>query len=464
MREKQTQILDIPFPETAELERMVLADAVAAPEALGDIIPMIHPDFFTTTQRRDIWELIVSQYNAGKDTDVWTIGSLVGKPFADEVAPRLSEAGTATGPTAHAQLLRAGAARRRAYFAATVFLQGAMQPGASEQDILTSVEMFSRTVDGPQPLQTEAPLPEVIQQVRESAKLEEKAAAQGESIRIATGFHYIDGVINGGMRPGQLVILAARPSVGKTALMLNIAKNAAVAGYPVQLFSLEMTAEELGERLIFSTGMVRPSQLNHGRTNWEDFDQAEAQLTPLPIYVNEFSKSLDEIVSRLNQNVKAGRCKIAFIDYLSLISDCVDAPSGGVKLYQVITRVTGTLKRVAKRLHIPIVLLCQMNRDQVREKRAPELYDLRDSGSIEQDADIVLMLEPKPDEGRIYAWLRKNRNGKRDVGFVFVPNDTYSSFEEGVPVTELAAPEETTAPPAVDIIPGAQEANNYLPF
>ena len=107
------------------------------------------------------------------------------------------------------------------------------------------------------------------------------------------------------------------------------------------------------------------------------------------------------------------------------------------KLYQIIAKITGDLKAVAKRLGIPIVLLCQLNRDQAREKRAPELFDLRDSGSIEQDADIVIMLEPRYDEGRIFAWLRKNRNGPRDVALVLVPNKTYSAFEEGLPVQEL---------------------------
>ena len=76
--------------------------------------------------------------------------------------------------------------------------------------------------------------------------------------------------------------------------------------------------------------------------------------------------------------------------------------------------------------------MCQLNRDQAREKRAPELFDLRDSGSIEQDADVVIMLEPRYEEGRIFAWLRKNRNGKRDLAFVLVPNKTYSAFEEGL--------------------------------
>ena len=109
----------------------------------------------------------------------------------------------------------------------------------------------------------------------------------------------------------------------------------------------------------------------------------------------------------------------------------------GVKPYLVITRITGTLKSLAKRLKIPIVILSQLNREQDREKRSPKLYDLRDSGSIEQDSDIVLMLEPRPEEKRVYMWVRKNRNGKRDEALILVPNETYTHFDEGNVLSQL---------------------------
>jgi replicative DNA helicase len=242
----------------------------------------------------------------------------------------------------------------------------------------------------------------------------------------------MDIYLNGGFKSGQLVILAARPSVGKTAVMLQMAKAAAAAKNNVQVFSLEMQAEELGERLMYSTGIVTPAQVNFGKTDPSALDQAEKMLNPLPLYINDFSRSLDDIVSRLTQAVKKNRCNIAFIDYLGLMQDALNG--GNVKLYQVIARITGTLKAVAKRLQIPIILLCQINRESAREGRSPELFDLRDSGSIEQDADVVLMLESKmTPEQKLYVWLRKNRAGKKEVAFVLTPNKTYSEFtEDGV--------------------------------
>ena len=392
MKKPQYVILDIPFPETAALERQVIADVIQSPDMMGDVLPLIHKDFFTNTERCGIWELLTDHYNKG----------------------------------------------RRAYCASLDFLQNAVNPKTTEEDILSSIEGFSRAVEGETPLLSEVKLAQGIKEVKEEAQRIEALKEQGKTIRISTGFNFLDQYLNKGFKPGQLIVLAARPSVGKTAVMLQMAKTAALSDNPVLLFSLEMTCHELCERLLFSTGKVSPYKMADGEVEWQTFMEAENELSPLPIYINDFSRSLDEIVSRMTRAVKQGRCKIAFIDYLGLIQDTLNP--GYNKLYQIIAKITGDLKAVAKRLGIPIVLLCQLNRDQAREKRAPELFDLRDSGSIEQDADVVIMLEPRYEEGRIFAWLRKNRNGKRDLAFVLVPNKTYSAFEEGLPVHELRTP------------------------
>ena len=388
MKKPQYVILDIPFPETAALERQVIADVIQSPDMMGDVLPLIHKDFFTNTERCGIWELLTDHYNKGLSFDMQTITAEIGKPFIDEILPHLSDAGGSISVIQHTSLLRTGAARRRAYCASLNFLQNAVNPKTTEEDILSSIEGFSRAVEGEAPLLSEVKLAQGIKEVKEEAQRIEALKEQGKTIRISTGFNFLDQYLNKGFKPGQLIVLAARPSVGKTAVMLQMAKTAALSDNPVLLFSLEMTCHELCERL-------------------------------------DFSRSLDEIVSRMTRAVKQGRCKIAFIDYLGLIQDTLNP--GYNKLYQIIAKITGDLKAVAKRLGIPIVLLCQLNRDQAREKRAPELFDLRDSGSIEQDADVVIMLEPRYEEGRIFAWLRKNRNGKRDLAFVLVPNKTYSS-------------------------------------
>lgn len=458
----ETRIFDIPLPNTENMERNVLADALTSPEMLGDIIPVIHPDFFTNDERREIWAAIVERYNKGEEIGLSLVSVL--PSIVTEVVGNLDGAGMSEMPF-RAQLLRDGAARRRSYMAAAEFIQEAVKPGTSEENLVVAMEVLSRKVEGPAPLQGEKPLASVLVNVRNNMERTAELVREGKRTRITTGFEYMDGVMNGGLKPGQLVIIAARPSVGKTALMLQMAKAAAEAGDAVQVYSLEMQAEELAERMLFSTGLVRPYALNFGEVDTDAYGRAEAQLSGLPFYINDFSRSLDEITSRLTQSVKKGRCKVAYIDYLGLMQDALNF--GNAKLYQVIARITGTLKAVAKRLEIPIVLLCQLNRDQARENRPPELYDLRDSGSIEQDADIVLMLESKVvSEGKLYVWLRKNRGGQKEWKFVLLPNDTYSKFYEQNPIPpgDKKIPEDLPEGTDAGEEDAPEDDDKYLPF
>ena len=436
-QQKEQTFADLPLPSTTDLERQLLADMVASPDMLGDVIPMLHRSFFTSEARRSIWDVIVDHYNRGLGLDVFTISSLTGEAYMREVLPFMGDAGGTITCTQHASLLRSAATKRRAYQAAAAFITETLRPENTEADILAKLADFAAQVEGPVPMKSDVPLSSVLRDVRGELEENEQRKARGENLRISTGFRYLDGAINGGFKGGQLVILAARPSVGKTAVMLQMAKNAATSRVPVEVFSLEMTNAELGERLLFSTGMVMPYQIAQADVQWAQYKQAEQQLEPLPLYINDFSRSLDDIIARMTQAVKQGRCGIAFIDYLGLIQETLN--TGNVKLYQIISKITGTLKAVAKRLDIPIVVLCQINRDMVKEKRSPMLQDLRDSGSIEQDADIVIMLEPRQEE-KIFAWLRKNRSGKKDLAFTLKHNSSYSTFEEEAPYAPVNQP------------------------
>lgn len=433
MKKEPTPIIfDTPIPDTADAERMVLADAICAPDTFGDIAQIVTADCFTAPSRSNLWDILTQRYNAGQDISENAILTTAQQDYITEIMPKAHEAGMRSIIPEHAFTLRDGAAKRRAYAAAASFLAQAVAPHSSEQDILAYCEQFKQAVEGPSPICAELTLAEVLKDVRDEAKKVQQAAMTGKTIRVTTGFKYMDAALNGGFKAGQLVILAARPSVGKTALMLQLARAAARGGNAAQIFSLEMPATELGERMLFSTGEVRPYAYHHGEVEWRAYDRGEQTLLPLEIYINDFTNSLDGIVARMTQAVKKGRCKIVFIDYLGLMQDALNF--GNAKLYQVIGRITGTLKAVSKRLQIPIVLLCQLNRDQAREGRAPELYDLRDSGSIEQDADVVLMLENDIEHGRLKAHLRKNRGGKKEITFVLLPNDTFSAFTEDLPI------------------------------
>ena len=145
---KQAEILDIPFPKTADLERQIIADVIVSPEMMGDVLPLIHEDFFTNTTRRDIWNTIVSQFNKGQSFDMVTIANETGHAFVEEIIPCINGAGGTIGVLSHASQLRTGAARRRAYFAATTFLTGAVAPHSTEADILAIRELLGKVESG----------------------------------------------------------------------------------------------------------------------------------------------------------------------------------------------------------------------------------------------------------------------------------------------------------------------------
>lgn len=428
-----TSIQEYQLPKTSDLERQLLADVVASPEAVGDVMRIITEDAFTSDDRKSIWNSIVDIFNHGEGLDMTAMFARCGDAFLNECVTSGVLGGTPRSAMQHAMYLRDAAARRRGYFAAVEMLRATTETTRTIEDICAMAEGLGREVQGSAAVVSEIPLDLVLDKIDAEMAERRQLTSEGKLYRVPTGFTALDWNTYKGWGPGQLIVLAARPSVGKTALMLKFARTAAESGFPVGIFSLEMTAEELGQRLLYSTGEVLPTDINTGRVAQSQYDAAAAQLKRLPIHINDTSRSLEEIIARMSINARAGKCKIAFIDYLGLMNISTGYREN---MNQAIAKITGELKAAAKRLRIPIILLCQLNRDTARGDRAPELYDLRDSGAIEQDADIVMMLESdkaeEPTTGLrdILIWLRKNRQYKKDVCIRVRPNKTYSDFEE----------------------------------
>lgn len=434
---KKEQVISLfeyrPEPTDA-IERQVLKDAVDIPSMVTDIAELVDASMFTTQERQDIWNAITDFHAERQDINYISVAGRV-PAFTEEVLMRTSVISSVTGCVNNARALRNAAIRIRTYNALSALVMETCKPENGEAEIYAAVEDFRTQVQGSKPVRMEATIAEVVQEIAEETEERERLAAEGKAFRIRTSLPSLDTYTLGGFGPGQLVILAARPSVGKTALMLQMARRAATDNNPVEIFSLEMTEQELGQRMLYSTDLVGPFTLAAGTVNWQDFELGAKRIASLPIYINDKTRTINEIVSRMSLAVERGHCKIAFIDYLGLM-DADDDPR--TPLYQRIARITGMLKNTAKRLRIPIVLLCQLNRESAKGDRAPELYDLRDSGSIEQDADIVLMLAQElkdvpvdPEQPKdVNVWVRKNRQGKKDICIRIRPNDTYTNFEE----------------------------------
>lgn len=242
------------------------------------------------------------------------------------------------------------------------------------------------------------------------------ALANGERQGIPTGFTLLDR-FTGGLQPGQLVILAARPACGKTSMAMQIAFHAAGQGHPVGMMSLEMTARELASR-----GIAHHLKLNGGRfLRGDDIEVRKAArklpssgFSELPIHIDEDTYDLQALTARLSQWRRAERMNVAIVDHIGL----VEGRSRNINRNEWVGIVTRRLKQLAKRLSIPILALSQLNRASTRENREPSLADLRDSGHIEQDADVVMILHPVSAQDDGTSWtpvkliLAKNRNGR----------------------------------------------------
>jgi replicative DNA helicase len=365
----------------------------------------------------------------GEYIDLTTASNRVGLNYVTKkIVPLTIDIGGVMAPKAHMAVFREKYIRREIYFSAIELLKEVNNPGRSAEELVAygrvRMEEIIGGVESQNGMQT---LSDAFNNLGEQIQEAQIAQVNGKTVRTTTGFPMVDFLTYGGFGPGNLVILAARPSVGKTATMLQMARAAAESGKVVNVFSLEMTNTELAQRLLLSTGRVQSLELARGQVEWSNFEAAVSCVEQMPMFLNDNAYSVDEIVSHIVINRQNGKCDIAFIDYLGLINTTGNKPQ-----YQVLGEITHRLKSTAKKLGIPIVLLCQLNRAIESANRPPALHDLRDSGDIEQDADIVLMLERPTNfsDNRVNMYLRKNRQGPKDACIPLLPNDSYTNFIE----------------------------------
>ena len=263
------------------------------------------------------------------------------------------------------------------------------------------------------------------------APLEHEGTLSG----LSTGFHGIDSLTNG-LQPGELFIIAARTSAGKTALAMNIVEHVAVdCKIPVGVFSLEMTAKAITNRLVCSYARVDSKDIRSGNSKHADlgqFKNAANAIGSCDLYINDASEmTIDQMQSQARRWKSSHDVKLIVVDYIQLIG------GGGFKENRTseVGRISKGVKAMAKELGVPVLALCQLNRDCDKEQREPQLHDLRESGSIEQDADLVGLLygapdpeKRKPDPRPYILKVDKNRNGPTgDVALVF--HKTFTRFE-----------------------------------
>jgi len=285
--------------------------------------------------------------------------------------------------------------------------------------------------------QSEQSLEEIMGELYE--ELEEQSMSGEKTLGVQTGFPKIDECLLG-LRPGQMIVLGARPGVGKTSFALNLATNAAYHGASVAFFSLEMSKAEIAQRLLAAEARIGLQEIRSARIRddqWPQILEAVNQLSQLDIVIDDTpGTTVTEVRAKARRMLRGKKLGVVILDYLQLVSP----PQGGHRADSRATEVgemSRGIKIMAKDLEVPVVALSQLNRTvENRTGKRPQLSDLRESGSIEQDADIVCFLdrsmnedeaarEDRPAVGETTFIIAKNRSGSlADVPLTFLASST----------------------------------------
>lgn len=425
------------------MEKAVIAALLCRPESLLEIVDRLRPEMFSHPDLGFVYAAILSLYEKGKEIDMLTVeGEML--RFDAEVYQRLNGLSFLSDMLESVrtdQHISVHAAEIVHYYVLRTLglrlqkIQLAIrEPDADEQELLNELsatieEMHHETLLS----DTIEPAADVALRVLEQSYGEQAARENGLSHHIFTGLKDLD-ELTGGLFPGELTVLPARPSMGKTSVALWIALSVARKGHPVSFFSLEMSKEELVGRLLSILSGVNSDRLRFKGTDAHDrelLEKARAELDTLPFTLEYCGPdTVDEIRAKAHRLHRQGKLGILFIDYLNLINmvpsrkqleDTTDLAMGNV---------ARKVKLLAEELAIPVVLLAQMNRDSDKRPAPhyPVLSDLRNSGAIEQVADKVVFVyrfdkynifyDPKTKEdlrGVGLLLVAKNRNGATGI-------------------------------------------------
>lgn len=393
-------LADYPFPSSAEIEFQVIGDFIGTPETRNETIKIVTPAMFANADCRNLWLLLQDKHTHNEVIDMVSVFPLCDKSFfMDNIAMRCDYSGIKESQ-AHALALQETYIKREIYKSGIAMVQGAVN-GSSSEELLSIPKRMEDRITSNTSSSDMISLYDSINEVMDDME-------KGVALRIRTGIATIDELCHGGFGAGQLIVIGARPSAGKTSLSLDIAQRSARDGHPACYFTIEMTHKDLAIKTMLATGEISMYDVVCERKDWERLERAVSKAQTPNLYISKKCTTITQIMNKITTMHQDGRCHIAFVDYLQLIRGY------GKDLRERMTNITGALKQLAIELGIPIVLMSQLNRDSSREGRRPYSSDLKESGATEQDADIIILLERPRDgeiQNRIDMYLDKNRGG-----------------------------------------------------
>jgi replicative DNA helicase len=441
-----TTSLERPMPQNMEAERSILGAILLDNNALNASIEKLKPEDFFHDHHRRIYQQMMALGETQQAIDLVTLtdqlnrsGDLESCGGPAYIAQLMDGVPHVTNIEHYARIVKEKSVLRAMIHAAYAIQQMALDAEDDADSILDRAEsvIFQIAED-----RVRSGLVGVRDVVRENFERISQIFNEGKRITgLSSGYHQLDNLTSG-FQPSELLILAARPSMGKTALALNIAENVAMRGNkPVAIFSLEMSKESLLLRLLSSDAQIDSHKFRTGHLSREDGGKIPVSLSRLaeaPLWIDDTgSATVVEMGAKLRRLKRDKGLSLVVVDYLQLVSGRGRFGNRN----EEVSSITRGLKGLAKELKVPVLVLSQLTRANEREDRRPQLSDLRESGAIEQDADVVMFIHRpnafKPDEApeeraKTELLIAKQRNGPTDrIHFVF--RNAFTRFEEAAP-------------------------------
>ncbi len=445
-------------PQAVEVEQAVLGAMLIEKEAVPKALEVLDQDSFYRDAHAKIFQAMIALFDKSEPIDVTTVSEELrrrsqldaagGPYYLTELTMKVT---SAANVEAHAYIVLEKAILRRLIEASSEIVKLSYNPAEDPLELLDEAEQKIFQIAERRLKKTFTSMSKAVAETFEI--LEKIHGQRGGVIGVPSGFTYLDN-LTGGFQPSDLVIIAGRPSQGKTALVLSVARNAAVDhGIPIGFFSLEMSSQQLVLRLLAAEARVNAHALRTGRLSdeeWPKLSTKAHKLAEAKIFIDD-----TPALGILELRAKARRLKaehnigLVVVDYLQLMQGPRDAESREKE----ISMISRSLKALAKELATPVIALSQLSRAvEARSGRRPVLSDLRESGAIEQDADVVIFVHrpeiygerfledgQTPSEGIAEITLGKQRNGPTgQIQLSFIKE--YARFENLAFITEEAIP------------------------
>ena len=416
-------------PQDVAAEQSVLGGMLLSKDAIADVVEELRGNDFYRPAHEMVYEAILDLYGRGEPADAVTVsaeltkrGEIARVGGAPYLHTLISSVPTAANAGYYARIVRERAVLRRLVEAGTRIVQlGYSTDGGDVDDLVNSAQAEVYAVTERRTSEDYVPLRDTINLTMEEI---EHASDRGEGMTgVPTGFTDLDTLTNG-LHGGQMIIIAARPAIGKSTLALDICRSASIKnGQTSVIFSLEMGRTELTMRLLSAEAQVPLQNMRKGTMREEDWTRmatAMSRVSEAPLFIDDSpNMSLMEIRAKCRRLKQKHDLKLVVVDYLQLMSSGKRVESR----QQEVSEFSRALKLLAKEIEVPVIAVAQLNRGpEQRGDKKPMMSDLRESGSLEQDADVVMLLhredayeKESPRAGEADIIVAKHRNGPTDT-------------------------------------------------